>query len=85
MQGGHCVRTVHAEINALAQAARSGVRVDGATVYLTTYPCWPCTKALLNAGITRIVYAESYRPDPLVVSHTAALGVELVQVPVATS
>lgn len=84
VQNDHCVRTVHAEINALAQAARIGVAVNGATAYLTTYPCWPCTKALLNAGIARVVYAESYKPDPLVDTHSTALRVEFTYLPVAS-
>lgn len=79
MVDGHCARTIHAEVNALAQAAKNGVRVDGATVYVTAMPCWACAKVLLNAGITRIVYADAYRPDPLVLAATLALGIELVE------
>jgi dCMP deaminase len=52
----------HAEQNALIQAARQGVSVDGATVYCTHQPCAICSKLMINAGIKRIVYGESY-PD----------------------
>ncbi len=83
MEDGHCIRTVHAEINALAQAARNGQRIEGATLYSTAMPCWPCAKALYNAGIGRFVYREAYRPDPLVIAHAAAIGVELVHLPLA--
>ena len=84
MVDNHCARTVHAEVNALAQAARQGVRTEGATLYVTTYPCWPCTKAMMNAGVVRVVYGEVYRPDPMVVAAAAALGVEIAHVPVGT-
>ena len=60
---GHCIRTIHAEMNALAQAAKRGVRIDQATVYTTASPCWNCFRVLVNAGITRYIYAKEYRPD----------------------
>jgi dCMP deaminase len=63
MEDGHCVRTVHAESNAIAQAARNGVNLDGAELYVTASPCWPCFKLVANAGIIRIVYEEFYRDD----------------------
>ena len=64
MVDGHCVRTVHAEMNALVQAASVGVAVEGATLYVTAYPCHLCAKLLVNAKIARVVYDESYRVDP---------------------
>ena len=76
--GGHCVRTVHAEANAIVQAARNGVCVDGATIYATFLPCWNCFKLIINAGIKRIVYGSEYRPDEKTVSHAKMVGVELV-------
>jgi len=60
MEDGHCVRTVHAEINALAQCAKYGVSCNGAIAYCNTYPCWNCFKALVNAGIKNIYYSDSY-------------------------
>lgn len=57
-------RGIHAEQNAIIQAARYGVPIDGAVLYCTTQPCTQCTKMLINAGITEIVYAEGY-PDDL--------------------
>lgn len=57
-------RGLHGEQNALVQAARHGIVVKDATLYCTTEPCVLCTKMLINAGITRIVYAEEY-PDEL--------------------
>lgn len=57
-------RGIHAEQNAIIQAARYGVSIEGAVLYCTTQPCTQCTKMLINAGITEIVYAEGY-PDDL--------------------
>jgi dCMP deaminase len=77
MENGHCVATVHAEANAVLQAARTGVRIEGASLYTTASPCWPCFKLVANAGIVRIVYAEFYR-DPRIFDVAARLGIELV-------
>lgn len=72
----HCITTVHAEANAVAQAARNGSRTDAATCYCTASPCWPCFKLLVNAGITRIVYRTFYRDDR-VLQAASDLGIEL--------
>ncbi len=63
MQDDHCVRTIHAEINSVINAARNGVAVDGAVAYCTVQPCFSCTKVLLNAGVEAIYFLNSYRPD----------------------
>lgn len=63
MSEGHCVRTVHAEMNAVAQAAKYGVGIDNSTVYTTAAPCWDCFRVSVNAGIVRFVYKEAYRLD----------------------
>jgi dCMP deaminase len=60
---GHCVRTIHAETNAIIQAALHGVSTKGCTCYMTHFPCINCTKALINAGVTRLVYSVAYRID----------------------
>ncbi|MBQ9690911.1 MAG: dCMP deaminase family protein [Eggerthellaceae bacterium] len=57
-------RALHAEQNALIQAARHGINVDGASIYVTHQPCGLCTKMIINAGIKEIVYAHGY-PDDL--------------------
>lgn len=74
---GGCMRTVHAEMNALAQAARNGVSTMAATAYTTLSPCLWCFKTLVNAGICRIVYSEEYR-IPLDRAFAQSCGVELV-------
>lgn len=70
--------STHAEQNALIQAAKLGISVDGATCYVTHRPCVICTKLLINAGIKRIVYAESY-PDEFSVQLLEEAGIELCQ------
>ena len=76
MEDGHCVRTIHAEANAIIQAARNGVRIEGATVYVTASPCWGCFKMIANSGCTRIVFGEFYRDDRIF-RFATQLGIEL--------
>lgn len=63
MKDGHCVRTNHAEENALLQCARLGISSEGATAYVTHEPCLYCTRQLNQAGIKRIVYVKPYPND----------------------
>jgi dCMP deaminase len=77
MEDGHCVRTVHAEANAIVQAARNGMRIDGASIYVTASPCWGCFRLIANAGIVRIVFGEFYR-DQKIFDVSQKLGIELV-------
>ncbi len=64
MEDGHCMRTIHAEMNALLQCAKFGVQTDGAEIYVTHFPCLQCTKMLLQAGISKIYYLHDYRNHP---------------------
>lgn len=73
-------RGAHAEQNAVIQAARYGVPIDGATVYCTNQPCIVCAKILINAGICKIVYENSY-PDELSEQMLGEAGIELVHMP----
>jgi dCMP deaminase len=66
MRDGHEQATVHAEQNAIADAARRGSSVDGCTAYVTHYPCINCAKILAAAGIAEIKYHADYHNDPLV-------------------
>jgi dCMP deaminase len=79
MVDGHCVRTVHAEANAICQAAQVGVALAGASIYVTASSCHSCFKLIVNAGLRRIVFGELYR-DERVWQWSAELGVELVGV-----
>jgi len=78
MAGEHCVRTLHAEQNAIIQAALHGVSAAGGTIYVTHQPCLTCAKMIINAGIARVVYQGQY-PDELAVSFLEQAGVELVR------
>ena len=70
-------RGLHAEQNAIIQAARHGINIDGATLYCTTMPCIICTKMLINAGITAVVYAEGYA-DELAREMLAETGIKII-------
>ena len=71
-------RGLHAEQNAIIQAARHGVNIDGATLYCTTMPCAICAKMLINAGIRRIVYVEGYA-DNLAHDMLTEAGLDVVR------
>jgi dCMP deaminase len=77
---GHCVRTLHAEQNAIIQGALHGVSIVGATSYVTHQPCLTCAKMLINAGVRRVVYAGNY-PDDNSRHFLEAAGVTLVHLP----
>ena len=79
MESDHCVATIHAEANAIIQAAKNGVSIDGATIYVTASPCWNCFKEIANAGIRRICYGEFYR-DERIFEVSQRLGIELSKV-----
>ena len=66
MRDGHEQATVHAEQNAIADCAKRGVSCEGATAYITHYPCIICTRLLLAAGIKTIKYIHDYKNDELV-------------------
>lgn len=68
---------IHAEQNAIIQAAKVGVSTEGATIYITLQPCVICAKMLVNAGIMRIVHRGEY-PDPLSQSILAEAGIEIM-------
>ena len=61
MRANHCVRTIHAEVNALLEC--SPEERKGATIYVTARPCAECSKLIINSGITRVVYAQDYHVD----------------------
>lgn len=67
MEDGHCARTLHAELNGIADAAARGVSLQGTTAYVTHAPCWGCAKMLRNVGVAEVLYLVAYRLDPRVV------------------
>lgn len=74
----NCVRTVHAEQNGVYQAAQHGVSLANTVLYVNTFPCWNCAKALLSVRISKIVYDADYNNDPRVVDafNRAGIGLE---------
>ena len=77
MEAGHCVATVHAEANAIIQAAKNGVRIEGGELYTTASPCWDCFKLMANAGIRTIYYGEFYR-DRRSIEVARELSIDLI-------
>lgn len=62
---GHEINTVHAEQNAIADAAKRGVSIDKSTIYVTHYPCINCAKMIIASGIKKVIYLNDYKNDPL--------------------
>ncbi|MBL7054738.1 cytidine/deoxycytidylate deaminase family protein [Candidatus Woesearchaeota archaeon] len=77
MENDHCVATIHAEGNAILQAAKNGIRIEDAEIYITASPCWQCFKMMVNAGIKKIYFGEFYREERIFET-AKKLGVELV-------
>ena len=77
MENGHCIATIHAEANAIIQAAKNGVNINGASIYTTASPCWNCFKIIVNAGMKRVFFGQFYR-DERIFTIAEQLGVELV-------
>ncbi|ANM32369.1 deaminase [Acidobacteria bacterium Mor1] len=84
MENDHCVATVHAEANAIIQAAKNGVRIDEAEIYTTASPCWNCFKLIANAGLRTVYFGEFYR-DRRSIEIASQLGIELVDLSQAGS
>jgi len=69
MIDGHCKRTIHAEQNAIFQAAKNGIRLEDSKLYCTTEPCFDCLKAIYSVGIRDILFSEFYgEPDLQIIS-----------------
>ena len=79
VRDGHEQATVHAEQNAISDAARRGVSLAGSTIYITHFPCINCAKILAAAGIRSIRYHRDYRNDDLVKDLLLESGVDLAQ------
>jgi dCMP deaminase len=84
LEDGHCVATVHAEANAILQAAKNGVVIDEAEIYTTASPCWGCFKLIANGGIRTIYYGEFYR-DERSLRMAKDAGIELISLEPAAS
>lgn len=80
MVDGHCVRTIHSEINALMQCSKNGISTENAEIYVTHFPCLNCTKSLVQAGIKQVNYAYDYHSDPLAVNLLQAMHIKTHQI-----
>ena len=77
MVDDHCIRTTHAEANAIVQAAKNGIEINKSDIYVTASPCYNCFKLIANGGIKTIYYGEFYREDRIL-EHAKEAGIELV-------
>lgn len=77
----HCVRTIHAEMNAILQCAKFGVATENADIYVTHFPCLQCCKAIIQAGIKTVYYAADYKNDPYAIELFKQANVNVEQVP----
>lgn len=77
---GHCIRTIHAESNAILQCAKFGVSTEGAAIYVTHFPCLLCSKQIIQAGIRQIYFREEYRVDPYAEELLAQAGIETIKI-----
>lgn len=80
MIDNHCMRALHAEQNAIIQAALHGIGIKGSSCYVTHQPCINCAKMIINAGIVRVIYAGNY-PDENSRNFLDEAGVDLVHMP----
>lgn len=77
----HCVRTIHAEVNALLQCAKYGTPTNDADIYVTHFPCLHCSKTIIQAGIKNVYYAEDYKNNPFALELFEKANVNVVHVP----
>src|SRR5699024_3063658 len=77
---GHCVRTIHAEMNAILQCAKFGVSTTGAELYVTQFPCLQGCKAMIQSGSQSVNYAEDYKNDPYAIELYESAGVKTKKV-----
>lgn len=77
----HCVRTVHAEMNALLQCSKYGTPTQNADLYVTHFPCLPCTKSIIQAGIKNVYYATDYKNNTYALELLQKAGVTVEHVP----
>ena len=76
----HCVRTIHAEMNAILQCAKFGVPTANAEIYVTHFPCLQCCKSIIQAGIKAVYYAEDYKNHPYAIELFEQAGVKTEKV-----
>jgi dCMP deaminase len=78
IRDNHEQATIHAEINAITDAAKRGVSIDGAEAYITHYPCLNCFKALASSGVKKIYYKIDYKNNPII--KDLGYGIDLIKI-----
>jgi len=78
IRDNHEQATIHAEINAITDAAKRGVSIDGAEAYITHYPCLNCFKALASSGVKKIYYKVDYKNNPII--KDLGYGIDLIKI-----
>ena len=77
MENTHCVRTIHAEANAIVQAARHGIRIEDSEIFVTASPCYDCFKMIANVGINKVYFGEFYR-EQRILDYAKELNIQLI-------
>jgi len=77
-QSKHCIRTTHAELNAIAQAAKVGISTEGATLYCKMTPCYTCAKVIINAGIKKVIVENYYHGGSRTADLFKEAGIEYI-------
>jgi len=77
----HCIRTIHAEVNALLQCAKYGTPTKDADLYVTHFPCLSCSKSIIQSGIKNVYYASDYKNNPYALELFEKANVNVVHVP----
>ncbi|RCW65308.1 dCMP deaminase [Saliterribacillus persicus] len=77
---GHCVRTIHAEMNAILQCAKFGASTENAEIYVTHFPCLNCCKSIIQSGIKTVYYAEDYHNHPYALELFKEAGVHFEKI-----
>ncbi len=79
---GHCVRTIHAEINAIQDAKERLSSLEGCKIYINTYPCWSCFGRIAKEGIKEVFYKDEYRNDEMIEKTAALFDIKITKVTV---
>lgn len=80
IEDGHCLRTIHAEANAILQCSKFGSSTEGASIYVTHFPCLQCTKHIIQSGIKKIYYLNDYHNHPYAIELLEKANVAVEQV-----
>ncbi|WJY28523.1 MULTISPECIES: ComE operon protein 2 [Sporosarcina] len=77
----HCIRTIHAEMNALLQCGKFGIPAAGSTLYVTHFPCLQCSKAIIQAGISKVFFGQDYRNNEYAIELFRHAGIDVHRIP----